>query len=245
MAETVLLIGGGLGNAVLFSIGRALKENGNRVLYVAGYRKPEDLFKIEEIEAVADHVIWCFESLGGVRPPRPQDFVYEGNVIEGLLAYATDPSSSLPLNEVDRIVTIGSNQMMAAVACARKTVLKPYLHPGHKALGSINSPMQCMMKEICGQCIQTNIDPLSGKTRVVFSCLSETDYWHAGGFRCSPLADYSRIAYWKSKHTFGLGDILTKFNPLDCRSSFASLAMTKEDVIAIPAKAGRSNPEIS
>src|SRR5580693_5538277 len=43
--ETVLLAGGGLGNAVLFSIAAAMKEQGNRVIYFAGYRRPRDLFK--------------------------------------------------------------------------------------------------------------------------------------------------------------------------------------------------------
>src|SRR5262249_37323707 len=31
--ETVMLVGGGLGNAVLFSIGKALREHGSKVLY--------------------------------------------------------------------------------------------------------------------------------------------------------------------------------------------------------------------
>jgi NAD(P)H-flavin reductase len=43
--ETVILCGGGLGNAVLFSIARAIKVLGGRVLYFAGYRRGEDLFK--------------------------------------------------------------------------------------------------------------------------------------------------------------------------------------------------------
>jgi NADPH-dependent glutamate synthase beta subunit-like oxidoreductase/NAD(P)H-flavin reductase len=170
--ETVLLIGGGLGNAVLFSIGQALKNNGNQVLYVAGYKTPEDCFKSEEIEAVSDHVIWCFESGEKSSSKRTQDFVYEGNVIEGLIDYAQS-SSPISLSEVTRILTIGSDRMMAAVACARKSVLKPYLNPNHKAIGSINSPMQCMMKEICGQCIQTHRDPLTGQMRVVFSCVNQ------------------------------------------------------------------------
>ena len=37
--ETVLLIGGGLGNAVLFSIGQELRANGSRTVYFAGYKK--------------------------------------------------------------------------------------------------------------------------------------------------------------------------------------------------------------
>ena len=41
--ETVLLAGGGLGNAVLFSIARALKAAGCKVLYFAGYREERPL----------------------------------------------------------------------------------------------------------------------------------------------------------------------------------------------------------
>ena len=48
--ETVLLAGGGLGNAVLFSIAKAMKEKGSRVVYFAGYRKKEDLFYQDKIE---------------------------------------------------------------------------------------------------------------------------------------------------------------------------------------------------
>lgn len=170
--ENVLLIGGGLGNAVLFSIGRALKEKGNRVLYVAGYKTPKDRFKAEDIEAVSDHVIWCSASSPGFIPTRTQDFAYVGNVIDGLLSYMTG-SPPLPLQKIHRIITIGSDSMMAAVSWARKTVLKPYLNPEHKAIMSLNSSMQCMMKEICGQCIQMTMDPVTQKTRVIFACSAQ------------------------------------------------------------------------
>src|SRR5204863_10003014 len=56
--ENVLLAGGGLGNAVLFSIAKAMRAKGNRVVYFAGYKKGEDLFKREEIEEATDEVIW-------------------------------------------------------------------------------------------------------------------------------------------------------------------------------------------
>jgi len=52
-------------------------------------------------------------------------------------------------------------------------VLAPFLKPGHRALGSINSPMQCMMKEICAQCLQLHRDPVTGKETVVFSCYNQ------------------------------------------------------------------------
>src|SRR2546423_15472462 len=63
--------------------------------------------------------------------------------------------------------------MMAAVALARHGVLAPYLKKGHVAIGSINSPMQCMMKEICAHCPQPHVDPASGKTTYVFPCFNQ------------------------------------------------------------------------
>ena len=33
--------------------------------------------------------------------------------------------------------------------------------------------MQCMMKEICAQCLQPQVDPLTGRTRYVFSCFDQ------------------------------------------------------------------------
>jgi hypothetical protein len=63
--------------------------------------------------------------------------------------------------------------MMAAVARARSQQLRPYLKPHHAAIGSINSPMQCMMKEICGSCLQPLCDPATGQTVYVFSCFNQ------------------------------------------------------------------------
>jgi len=33
--------------------------------------------------------------------------------------------------------------------------------------------MQCMMKEICAQCLQPHHDPATGKTTYVFSCFNQ------------------------------------------------------------------------
>jgi NADPH-dependent glutamate synthase beta subunit-like oxidoreductase/NAD(P)H-flavin reductase len=173
--KTVVLVGGGLGNAVLFSIGRAYREAGSRVLYFAGYRRMVDRYKVEEIEAAADAVVWCCDEGPGFEPTRPQDRAFVGNIVEAMRAYASGRlgEQAISLRDCDRIIAIGSDKMMAAVASARHTVLEPYLRPGHRALGSINSPMQCMMKEICAQCLQPQRDPLTGKTRYVFSCFNQ------------------------------------------------------------------------
>jgi NAD(P)H-flavin reductase len=174
-AETVALAGGGLGNAVLFSIGRALRAAGSKVVYFAGYRKAGDRYRIEDIEAASDVVVWCCDEAPGFAPRRPNDKAFVGNIVQAMQAYASGAlgETRIPLSEVDRIIAIGSDRMMAAVAQARHTVLKPHLKPSHTAIGSINSPMQCMMKEICAQCLQPHVDPATGKTTYVFSCFNQ------------------------------------------------------------------------
>ena len=63
---------------------------------------------------------------------------------------------------------------MAAVTEARHTVLQPYLKPRHVGIASINSMMQCMMKEVCGQCLQQHVDPnTKAPSEVVFSCFNQ------------------------------------------------------------------------
>jgi NADPH-dependent glutamate synthase beta subunit-like oxidoreductase/NAD(P)H-flavin reductase len=171
--ETVLLAGGGLGNAVLFSIAQALKDNGCRVLYFAGYKKPEDVFKRDEIEAGTDQVIWSVDFGEGIAPRRPQDRSFVGNIVQSMLAYAAAPDAAVNLKDVRRIIAIGSDGMMRAVKDARHGVLAPYLNPEHVGIGSINSPMQCMMKQVCAQCLQRHVDPATGKESFVFSCFNQ------------------------------------------------------------------------
>jgi len=173
--ETVCLVGGGLGNAVLFSIGAAMRAAGNRVLYFAGYKAMGDRYKVTEIEAAADVVVWCCDESPGFSPGRAQDSSYVGNIVEAMTAYAEGKlgESAIPLRDADRIIAIGSDRMMAAVARARHEALARHMKCDHHALGSINSPMQCMMKEICAQCLQPHRDPDTGKTRIVFSCFNQ------------------------------------------------------------------------
>jgi NADPH-dependent glutamate synthase beta subunit-like oxidoreductase/NAD(P)H-flavin reductase len=173
--ETVVLAGGGLGNAVLFSIGRALRAAGSKVIYFAGYRQMADRYRIEDIEASADVVVWCCDQAPGFTPRRPQDRAFVGNIVQAMQAYASGAlgKQEIPFSNADRIIAIGSDRMMAAVAAARHGILKAYLKSNHTAIGSINSPMQCMMKEICAQCLQPHVDRETGKTTYVFSCFNQ------------------------------------------------------------------------
>ncbi len=176
--ETVLLAGGGLGNAVLFSIARALRANNNKVIYFAGYRNSADLFKREEIENATDQVIWATDAGAFIEPQREQDAHFRGNIVQAMVAYAEGHlgEQTVSLGEIDRIIAIGSDRMMNGVREARHSTLKPFLKEQHVAIGSINSPMQCMMKEVCAQCLQRHVNPHTGEEFFVFSCFNQDQH---------------------------------------------------------------------
>src|SRR5262249_44409886 len=130
---------------------------------------------VEDIQAAADAVVWCSDQAPGFTPTRPQDRRFVGNIVDAMQAYGSGRMGDqpIPMREVQRIVAIGSDRMMAAVAAARRNVLRDLMPNAHVAIGSINSPMQCMMKEICAQCLQTQRDPKTLRTSVVFSCFDQ------------------------------------------------------------------------
>ena len=111
--DTVTLVGGGLGNAVLFSIGAAMRKAGNRVLYFAGYKSMMDRYKVAEIEAAADVVVWCCDEAPGFEPTRVQDKTFVGNIVQAMLAYAEGKLGKQPisLKDAGHIVAIGSDQI--------------------------------------------------------------------------------------------------------------------------------------
>src|SRR5438128_6505808 len=111
--ETVVLVGGGLGNAVLFSIGRALRAAGSKVIYFAGYKHAGDRYRVEDIEAASDVVVWCCDEPPGFAPRRPQDRAFVGNIVQAMEAYASGAlgAQPIPFATADRVIAIGSDRM--------------------------------------------------------------------------------------------------------------------------------------
>lgn len=171
--ENVMIVGGGLGNAVLLSIGKALRESGSRVLYFAGYRNKSTVFMRDEVESSADQVVWCCDN-EELNARREQDVSFKGNVVEAIKSYVRGDigNAEFDISSIDRMIVIGSDRMMEAVQSMRSHVITKSLSKS-KAIASINSPMQCMMKEICAQCLQKHVDPITGIESYVYSCTNQ------------------------------------------------------------------------
>ena len=170
--ENVILVGGGLGNAVLFSIGKQLIKNGCHVLYFAGYKKINDIFKREEIKKSANEVVWCCDE-SVIKSVDNNDQIIHGNIVKALTSYNKMFSHRFKLRDFDRMIVIGSDLMMKAVSYSVQNELKKFLNPNIKAYVSLNSTMQCMMKGICAQCLQKHINPETKLTTFVYSCFNQ------------------------------------------------------------------------
>ena len=59
------------------------------MLYFAGYKKVIDRYKVADIEAAADVIVWCCDEEPGFEPQRPQDFAFVGNIVQAMEAYAS------------------------------------------------------------------------------------------------------------------------------------------------------------
>ena len=133
-STTVALVGGGLGNAVLFSIGAALRAAGSQVIYFAGYKQMRDRYKVEEIERAADVIVWCCDEAPGFAPsPRPQDRSFVGNIVQAMAAYGSGRlgrAGGAAWRRRTHMIVIGSDRMMQAVGAARHGVLAPLLKAG-------------------------------------------------------------------------------------------------------------------
>ncbi len=98
-SETVLLAGGGLGNAVLFSIAPgAARRGGNRVLYFAGYKNGErPASSARRSRPRPTRSIWCCDAAPGFAPRRPQDAHFRRQHRAGDAGLRRAASSATPL----------------------------------------------------------------------------------------------------------------------------------------------------
>ncbi len=127
--ETVVLAGGGLGNAVLFSIGQAFRKAGSKVLYFAGYKKPSDRYKVEEIEAAADVVVLGLRRAARLPVDRPQDKSVVDNIVEAMRRYASgelgDAADPLQGRRPHRRHRLGRHDERRAAGAARRAEALP------------------------------------------------------------------------------------------------------------------------
>ncbi len=163
--ETILIVGGSMAAIYLRSMAPAWKRSGARVIYLASFKQPEHLFCQSELEEACSQIIWLMRNKP-MSQHRPQDLALMGELAEGFAA--------LELAQLDSVWVIGSADLLRKVQALRQTTLQPFLKDSVKFMASVYGPMQCMLKGVCAQCLQWQVDPVTGKrTKAVYACS-----WH-------------------------------------------------------------------
>ncbi len=170
--KTILVVAGRWGAAVMLDIGFALRSAGNKVIYLAAMGSKGDVDHMDELEEGADQIIWAVGKGDPIEARRPQDHsVVEWDVIK--LIGELDEQGIVDMSQVDRLMAMGSTGMLKGFQkelSAGGSLYDRFKEDLH-ITGTIGSPMQCMMKGVCGQCLQWQIDPATGeRTQAVFTC---------------------------------------------------------------------------
>ncbi len=170
--KTVMVVAGRWGAAVMLDIGPALRAAGNRVVYVATLDSAAELDHRDELEAAADEIIWCTATGPAIEARRPGDSsVVSADAITVLRGL---DSRSIDLSAVDRVMVMGSTGLLRAFQTLLLERPGSLFRADVEAVGTVGSPMQCMMKGVCAQCLQWQVDPETGeRTRAVFSCAGQ------------------------------------------------------------------------
>lgn len=142
-----VVIGGGIGIAPIYPLARKLKEHGNKVISIIGYRAKDFVFWEDKMKSVSTEMIIA-----------TNDGSY------GKKGFVTDILKELidSGEKIDRVFAIGPAVMMRAVVDMTRSY-------GIKTIVSLNALMVCGMG-MCGACRVT----VSGKT--YFTCMDGPDF---------------------------------------------------------------------
>ncbi len=166
--ETVLLIGGGRGNQPLTLLAKAFKDNGCKVIFFAGYRKNSYIVRQEKMESWSDIMVFAIEEeMPNLRLNRASSQQFQGTVIDALRNYLGQNSQ-----KIDRIFTIGNDNLMHKIAKLRHEKPIASIAEAPIAITSLNSPMQCMLKGVCSQCLQKRKNK-NGIDEYFYSCAEQ------------------------------------------------------------------------
>ncbi|WP_353570225.1 FAD-dependent oxidoreductase [Candidatus Albibeggiatoa sp. nov. BB20] len=170
--ETILFIGGQLAIPEILSVGKALKQKGNTVIYLATLDHADAAFCHQELLEATSQIIWLTRQGQAIKPQRPQDTAVVGDLKEVLQQYANGAlCAEYELKTVSRVVVIGGAHLVSLVQSLRRNELKHDFNHNTQFSASTFSTMQCMLKGVCAQCLQWQIDPETGeRTKAVFAC---------------------------------------------------------------------------
>jgi NAD(P)H-flavin reductase len=141
-AQSILIIGNALAIPYLLSVGPALKKAGHTIHFMLCADK-QDCFAGDRIASLVAQVIYCDN---------------ENNLLNAI--------KTLELQAILDVTVIGNTRLIKQVQHIRA-----HFNSDARFTASVYGSMQCMLKGVCAQCLQWQIDPQTGRrTKAVYAC---------------------------------------------------------------------------
>ena len=173
---TITVIGGSSAVTSIIEGAASWRAAGNRILFIGHFKTQEQARAVQStLEILTDQAIWILDQGPELILKRKQDRCFVHGLDEFLDACAeTDGAHAAWVSQSDCIILSDHPGAMQQFSRALQTRLKSELKPDLLAVASVNSPMQCMMKEVCAQCLCRHVNPATGETaKFVFSCFNQ------------------------------------------------------------------------
>ena len=149
---------------------------GNRIVFIGHFRNAERARAVQRvIEILTDQAIWVLDEGPAIPLRRQQDACFVHGLEEFLQSCdEMDAPFTEWVSQTDQFILSDHPASMETFRQALRAGLKMRLKPGFDAIAAVNSPMQCMMKEVCAQCLCRHVDSETGEpSRYVFSCFNQ------------------------------------------------------------------------
>lgn len=182
--KTILLVGGVMAALQLRSMGAFLKSHGHRVFWIALVPSRElSVADIQEqhklFEVATDSIVWLGKTakdqaqLSALSlPDRSTDRLLVGELTTILRTWDKQfVNPPFQLQEVNEVHIIGSSRLLKKMQKSKDELLENCFSAKTDFIGSVYGPMQCMLKGVCAQCLQWQIDPVTKKRiKAVYAC---------------------------------------------------------------------------
>jgi len=149
---------------------------GNRIVFIGHFRNVERARAVQRvIEILTDQAIWVLDEGPALSLRRQQDACFVHGLDEFLQSCAEMEAPFADwVRQTDQFILSDHPESMETFRRRLRAELKAFLKPGFNAIAAVNSPMQCMMKEVCAQCLCRHVDSTTGEpSKFVFSCFNQ------------------------------------------------------------------------
>ncbi|MBM93875.1 MAG: hypothetical protein CMF51_03905 [Legionellales bacterium] len=152
-------------------LGKALREAGHLVLMAVSAPCARSIYLKSELYEASDYRLWHFDAEDGFMALGSNDVKAQGVFWSEILDWLSTFDRDSILSTLTDVRVLGPADLIETVRSELSCISDLTQVAVTRCEAAVYGPMQCMLKGVCAQCLQWQIDPLTGeKTKAVYAC---------------------------------------------------------------------------